>query len=97
MNYRIILTTVKSESVAMALADKLIAHKAAGCIEYLPVRSVYKWNGVVEHQTEFQLIIKTADIEYTRDVLSKIHPYKVPMIMELPVEYNAEFAQWLGS
>ena len=97
MNYRIIITTVANESVAMHLADKLVELKAAGCIEYLPVRSVYKWNGVIEHQTEFQLIVKTADINLTREVLRKYHPYKIPMIMEIPVEYNGKFAHWLGS
>ena len=56
----LVITTLPDEASAQQLAEKIIAQRAAACINRLaPCTSTYRWQGAVETATEVPLLIKT--------------------------------------
>jgi periplasmic divalent cation tolerance protein len=69
------------------LAKRLLEKKIAACINILPVRSLYRWNGASCDDEEHLLIIKTrlSLADTVIRTLNALHPYEVPEIIALPV------------
>lgn len=73
--------TCPDAETASRIAEALVTERLAACVNMLPgVRSVYRWQGGVEHADEVLLVIKT-----TRDRLDaltarlpSLHPYELP-------------------
>jgi periplasmic divalent cation tolerance protein len=84
----LVMTNVPDVATGETIARYLVEHKLAACINFLPgVKSIYRWQGVLEEATEVSLLIKTtracyADLEAA--IKSK-HPYEVPEIIALPI------------
>jgi periplasmic divalent cation tolerance protein len=59
------------------------------------VRSIYRWQGVVEEANEVPLLIKTTAARYAEVevAIRALHPYEVPEIVAWPV--TAGFASYL--
>jgi periplasmic divalent cation tolerance protein len=85
--YGIVLTTVGSEAQGQEIANMLLQEKLAACINIFPVESFYTWQGEINRDREWQLIIKTrlkVIAEITKKIQS-IHDYEVPEIIVLPI------------
>ncbi len=69
------------------LARRLLAKRLVACVNILPVRSLYRWNGEDCDEEEHLLIIKTKKDRADRVIstLRGMHPYEVPEIIALPV------------
>ena len=82
----VVLCTVPSGS-AHIIAKELIDRTLAACINILPIRSVYRWEGAICDEAEDLLIIKTTlDVaDELTAALVCIHPYDVPEVLCLPV------------
>src|SRR5262245_3624379 len=93
------LCTVPAEFDAGPLAKDLVDLGVAACVSVLPgVRSVYKWQGVVETAQEQQLLIKTTrlQIDALWTALKSRHPYDVPEFIVVPVTGgNQEYLDWV--
>ena len=57
--YGVVLVTASSEAEAQHLAQALVTEQLAACVNILPVRSVYTWQGELCDDGEYQLLIKT--------------------------------------
>lgn len=64
--YSIILTTISSEAEAAGLAEMLVAEKLAACVQIMPISSIYTWQGAIQKDSEFLLLIKTTSDLYPR-------------------------------
>lgn len=73
---------------AHSIASELVQAGLAACVNILPVRSVYRWEGQVVDDGEDLLIIKTTTdtVPELTEAILKIHPYEVPEIISLPVQ-----------
>lgn len=97
--YGVILVTADSQETASAIAKALVTKRLAACVNLFPIHSVYRWQGTIQQDSEWQLIIKTdlgqaAAIEST---LNEIHPYDVPEMIALAICYGAKpYLSWLG-
>ena len=93
----VILSTVPAAGSA-AMAKSLVDRRLAACVNVVPVRSCYQWNGNFCEEDEHLLIVKTRK-ERTDEVLSAIrllHPYEVPEIIALPVSAGyLPYLQWV--
>ncbi|GAA4869567.1 divalent-cation tolerance protein CutA [Actinomycetospora straminea] len=85
---RVVLTTTDSADEAERLARLLVDAHLAACVQIAgPVRSVFRWEGTVSVEPEWQLWLKTdaARVDDLRDRLVAEHTYDVPEVLVLPV------------
>ena len=95
----VILSTCANAEDAERIARVLVEARVAACVNVLPgVRSFYRWEGEVEDEAEFLLVIKSsrAHFDALRSTLEKAHPYEVPEIIALPIIAGApNYLNWL--
>lgn len=98
----IVITNVPDDDTAQEIADALVEERLAACVNILaPCRSVYRWQGEVEHAEEVPLLIKTTQDRFQalQRRLDELHPYDVPEIlawrpdMALPAYVNWAIAE----
>ena len=78
------LCACPDDASASSIAAALVDERLAACVNVLPgMRSVYRWQGAVEHATEALLVIKTTDdrIEALGARLQQLHPYELPELI----------------
>ena len=96
---RIVLTTIGSESDAVALARTLIDERLAACVNVLPAMiSIYRWKGSVEQDREHQVVIKTSSDRLTalEARLRQLHPYELPEFLVLDLAGGgAAYLAWV--
>jgi periplasmic divalent cation tolerance protein len=95
----LVLTTVPDARSGEEIAGVLVEERLAACVTIsAAARSVYRWEGKICAETESVLLIKTraALFERLEARIKKIHPYKVPEIIALPIEKgSADYLAWL--
>jgi|SRR5579863_10282037 len=95
----VVLNTCGSAVEAERLARELVDRRLAACVTLIaPVRSFYRWNGVIEDAAEWLLVIKTSRPLFARlrSALESSHSYEVPEILALPViEGSANYLSWM--
>jgi periplasmic divalent cation tolerance protein len=97
--YSVVLVTAASQAEATAIATMLIEEKLAACVNVFPVQSIYQWQGRIQQESEFQLIIKTnlAKFSELSSRIQEIHSYEVPEIIALPIVSGSEsYLAWLS-
>ncbi|MHB1895677.1 MAG: divalent-cation tolerance protein CutA [Metallibacterium sp.] len=101
MQALLVLCTCPDEASAACVAEALVAERLAACITQVPgARSVYRWQGAIEHSVEVQLLIKTtpARLAALQARLLALHPYEMPEILALPVVAgHAPYLDWLDA
>lgn len=97
--YRLLLSACPDAASAERIATALVEEQLAACVTALPgARSVYRWQGNVEHADECVLLIKAraADYPALEQRLLALHPYDVPELLALPVlAGNPAYLAWL--
>lgn len=70
------------EDGAADLAESLVEQRLAACVNRVPCRSVYRWEGDVVADSEVVLLAKTTDAGYDAlvDYVVEHHPYDVPCV-----------------
>lgn len=96
----LILVTASSRRESRKIARHLVEMRLAACVNISPpIESHYRWEGKLQEDKEFQLMIKTTrDLfpEVRREILKK-HSYKIPEIICLPiVDGLPEYLNWVG-
>ena len=96
--FRIVYIVTSSKKEAKKISEILVKEKLAACINFFPITSVYKWQGKIEKEKEFGLIIKTKKnlVEKVIKRVKGLHSYEVPCIISLPVEKGyKKFLEWI--
>jgi len=92
-------TTTNSIKEARELAGLLVKEKLAACVQIVPkIESVYEWEGRIQDEQEYLLVIKTREkrIGDIKRVMEKQHSYEVPEFIVLPViEGMEEYLKWM--
>lgn len=83
----IVQTTTASETEADAIAEALLAEGLAACVQILPIRSRYLWEGEVRRDVEELLLVKTRAELWDRVCarIRELHSYDTPEIVAVPV------------
>ena len=95
----IVQTTTASETEADAIADALLAEGLAACVQIMPIRSRYLWQGEVRRDVEELLLVKTrADLwDRVSARIRELHSYDTPEIMAVPVsQADPAYLAWMG-
>jgi periplasmic divalent cation tolerance protein len=97
--YGIVMVTASSQTEGETIAHALVTLKLAACVTMLPVRSLYTWQGKVNNEQEWQLLVKTdlAQFSVLEAKIRELHSYQVPEIIALPiVEGSRSYLDWIG-
>ncbi|MGI8989043.1 MAG: divalent-cation tolerance protein CutA [Bryobacteraceae bacterium] len=96
----VVLNTCGSSEEAERIARRLVEERLAACVNVLaPMRSFYRWKGVVEDASEWLLVIKTSRDRFDalRATLEAAHSYELPEILALPVvDGSPNYLNWLA-
>ncbi|XFA72192.1 divalent-cation tolerance protein CutA [Thermosynechococcaceae cyanobacterium Okahandja] len=98
--YCVVIVTTATEAEATALAQKLLQARLAACVQIYPIQSLYRWQGEIHQDQEWQLLIKTQQALFpqVRDRLQEWHSYDVPEIIALPIVAGAAaYLDWLAA
>lgn len=99
--YRLVITTCPNMEVAESIADTVIRERLAACVNILPAgRSIYEWQGKVEHESEHVLLIKSRRdrLPALETRLLEIHPYELPELIAVPIEDGlSSYLSWIDS
>lgn len=95
-----IMTTVDSEELAASLAAMLLERRLAACVQQLEISSRYRWEGAIQCDAEFLLLVKTSAAAANAAVkaIEENHTYDVPEIVVLPVTGGLPaYLNWLSA
>jgi periplasmic divalent cation tolerance protein len=99
MDTIVIFITASGEDEAAKIGHALVGARLAACVNIVRgIRSVYRWQGTVEDESEVLMIVKTqkALFEEVAKKVKELHSYSVPEIIALPlVEGSADYLKWL--
>ncbi len=94
----VVLVTASSPEEAKAIATGLIEANLAACVNITSIDSFYIWEGKINSEPEWQLIIKT-DLDKFEQLSAKVrelHSYSVPEIIALPIVAGSPtYLDWL--
>ena len=93
----IILVTAGSEGEAEKIARALVEERFAACVNIIsPIHSIYRWEGKVQDDHEWLLVIKTQATHFAaiEARVKSLHSYQVPEVIALPIVAGSE--QYLG-
>lgn len=97
----VVLSTAPSTEIATEIGRTLVEEGLVACANVLPpMLSIYRWNDVVQSESEVQMIFKTAAIRIPelRERLTALHPYDVPEFIELDVAGGLpNYLSWIGT
>jgi periplasmic divalent cation tolerance protein len=85
--YCMILTTTGSQEEANLIAELLVTRKLAACVQMTKITSCYVWEGKVNKDSEYLLLIKTAAHLYpeVEATIVENHSYEIPEIIQLSI------------
>ena len=100
LNYRLALSTIGTREDAEELARDLLNARLVACVNIIgPITSLYHWQGNIERDEEFILLMKTTERAEPalRARLQERHPYDTPEFIVLPIETGApSYLSWIS-
>lgn len=94
----IIMTTTDKLETAEKFAAELVERKLAACVQIEPVKSLYRWQGMIQEDEEFRLMIKTVTEKVTdvKEYLLNFHNYELPEFIVLQVSDSSQaYHEWV--
>jgi periplasmic divalent cation tolerance protein len=95
----VVLVTCGGMETAEKISKALIEKRLAACVNIISgVRSLYRWEGKVQDDNEWLMLIKTREecFEELKALVLDLHPYEVPEIVSLPIgKGHQEYLAWI--
>ncbi|MBZ9577705.1 divalent-cation tolerance protein CutA [Patescibacteria group bacterium] len=97
MDFVFVYITNPTKREARKIAKHLLKKKLIACANIFPINSLYWWEGKIIDDNEFVLIAKTtkANFKKVKKEVEKVHSYKIPCIVKIPVSSNKKYFNWL--
>lgn len=97
----LVYITTDSEATADALAAALVQERLAACVNRIgPIRSTYVWQGELQQESEYLLMVKTQQqrLPALQQRVQELHSYEVPEIIAVPIaEGLPAYLHWIVS
>ncbi|MFZ0821877.1 MAG: divalent-cation tolerance protein CutA [Candidatus Acidiferrales bacterium] len=101
VNAIVVLVTCASSAESRRIASSLVKKRLAACGNVCgsAISSIYRWKGKVEKAREVLLILKTTREAFAKleREIRRLHSYKVPEIIALPVVAGSRaYLNWVN-
>ncbi|MFT4275217.1 MAG: divalent-cation tolerance protein CutA [Rhodopseudomonas sp.] len=92
----VVMVTAPSKDEAERLAVATLEARLAACVQIQAITSHYWWDGKITSDAEQLMLFKTVTAKFgaLRDLITSLHSYDTPEIIQLPVTAGAE--KYLG-
>ncbi|MDD1743029.1 MAG: divalent-cation tolerance protein CutA [Methanomassiliicoccales archaeon] len=93
-----VFITVPDEETAASIGTNLVSKRLAACANFFPCRSIYRWKGKIENESEFVLLLKirTSDFHLVTESILALHPDEIPcIIMEEIAAGHQPYLDWI--
>jgi periplasmic divalent cation tolerance protein len=100
MTFLAVVTTVGSREQARSMAAHLVQRGLAACAQISEIESFYRWDGALQQDTEWRLLLKTRDTlaAALQEAIVSLHSYTLPAIHSIRLEQlHPAYADWLAS
>ncbi|MBL9154528.1 MAG: divalent-cation tolerance protein CutA [Verrucomicrobiales bacterium] len=98
--YLIVYCTLPSIDEARQIGTQLVESQVAACVNLVPqIESIYRWEGKATTSNEVLALIKTTEANYraVEAAIQRLHPYKVPAIVAVPVAHGSQaYLGWIS-
>jgi periplasmic divalent cation tolerance protein len=95
----VVLITAPSAEEAAKIAKVLVEERLAACANIVKdIRSVFRWEGKIEDDSEALMVLKTREalFEDLEKRVRELHSYSVPEVIALPIVKGSEaYLSWL--
>ena len=94
-----VLTTAQG-ATTQKIIEALLSKELAACIQTMPVRSHYVWQGQLQNEAEDLLLIKAklADWADVEAAIRAVHDYETPEILRFDVDAGSQsYLDWIRS
>jgi periplasmic divalent cation tolerance protein len=95
----LVLSNCGSEEEARRVARALVEARVAACVNIVPgIQSVYHWQGAIQEDSEWMLVIKSTRpmFESLAAELRKSHSYQVPEVLAIPlIAGDQNYLDWM--
>ncbi len=100
MSFAVVMTTTSSAAEAETIATALLKEGLAACVQILPVRSFFTWEGKLNQEEEHLLLIKGKADHFNsiQACITAHHSYQVPEIIQIPILAGSPaYLDWIAS
>ena len=101
MTQCLIYMTASNDAEARTIARILVQERLAACVNILAgMRSVYRWEGEIQEESEIVLIAKPRRdrVPALTDRVTEIHSYDCPCVVAIPIDGgNPDFLDWIDA
>ena len=93
----LLITTVPNQILAEQIAKTLIEKELAACVSIKEIKSIYKWQGKIEENKEFEITIKSLpeNLNKLTLILKEKITYEVPELIYKIFESENSYFQWI--
>ena len=93
----LLITTVPNQLLANKIAKELIESELAACISIKQIQSIYKWQGDIEENKEFEITIKSLpkNLNKLTSILKSRITYEVPQLIYKIFDSENSYFQWI--
>jgi len=96
----VIFITAGSDEEAHKVAEVILKHRDAACVNIVPrISSLFWWHGKLDSAQESLLIVKSKASLLSEIVrlVKEVHSYETPEIVALPIiGGNPDYLNWIG-
>jgi periplasmic divalent cation tolerance protein len=94
-----VIITADNEAWLVEFTRALVTDRLAACGQHItPVRSIYRWDGEIQDDTEIRVALHTRQslVPAIVERATAEHPYDVPCVIALPVQAgNPDYLAWV--
>jgi periplasmic divalent cation tolerance protein len=93
-----LVTTVATLEDARRIGRALVERRLAACAQIAAIESFYRWEGAVQNEPEFRLLLKTtaAGRAALEAALLAMHPYQLPALHATRLDHaHPAYAAWI--
>jgi periplasmic divalent cation tolerance protein len=94
-----IMTTTGSLDEARSIAAALVERKLVACAQISSIHSYNRWEGAVQNDDEFRLLLKTTEDRYpeVEAAILELHSYDLPAIVAFDITKGyGPYADWVS-